>query len=337
MWRRCRSTAQPRILVTFGDKNFPTMSTGRTKFLDPKNDFAFKRIFGREQNRDILKAFLNDMLDHEHIGQIASVELLPTIQNPEAVSKKESILDVLCEDQNGVRYIVEMQIASTDHFLKRAHYYAAQAYGRQLRGGEDYANLKEVIFLAIVDFKLFPNKKAIKSDHIVLDKVTGEHDLRDFYFTFVELPKFTKSIDELQTNTEYWYYYLKHAPETVGEVYEKILDTAPPIFKRAYQELDKSYWSTAELNTYDSVMKNLLDEKSRLKFQYKQGRKKGKEEGKKEGKKEGIAIGEERGKKAGKKEIALEMLQDGASLEKIQKWTGLSKRALERIKADFMP
>ena len=131
------------------------MSSEHSRFLDPKNDFAFKRIFGREENKDILIAFLNDMLDHHYIGQIVAVTFLLTIQDPDTVDQKESLLDVLCEDQLGRQYIVEMQIARTDHFLKRAQYYASKAYSRQLQRGHPYSDLKEVIFLAIVDFPLF--------------------------------------------------------------------------------------------------------------------------------------------------------------------------------------
>ena len=73
-------------------------------------------------------------------------------------------------DDFGNYYIVEMQVAKDKTFIKRAQYYAAKAYSSQLNVGENYNNLKEIIFLAIIDFELFPDKKDFKSDHVILDK-----------------------------------------------------------------------------------------------------------------------------------------------------------------------
>ena len=118
----------------------------------------------------------------------------------------------------------------------------------------------------------------MKSSHITLDLATGEHDLRDFYYTFVELCKFTKDIDELESDTERWYFYLKNAQETIGEVYEKMI-AQTPILVKAYKELDKAYWSEAEMHTYDEVTKHALDTKAKLDYKYKEGLKEGRQEG----------------------------------------------------------
>ena len=122
------------------------------KFLDPKNDFAFKKIFGTEKNKDILIHFINDMLGFTGDKKIETVSFLKPNMDPDILSKKQSILDVLCADQKGRQYIVEMQVAKTTGFEKRAQYYAAKAYGNQLNQGEKYEKLKEVIFVAITDF-----------------------------------------------------------------------------------------------------------------------------------------------------------------------------------------
>ena len=180
-----------------------------SKFLDPKNDIAFKRVFGSENHKDILIHFINDILELKDSEQIESVEFLSPIQDPEIAYKKQSIIDVLCRDKNGVQIIVEMQVAPTKGFEKRAQYYAAKAYSRQLNSGsgEDgrYKHLKEVIFIAIADCIIFKNKTEYKSDHVILDKNSYEHDLQDFSFTFIELPKFKKDkISELETIIEKW-------------------------------------------------------------------------------------------------------------------------------------
>src|SRR6185437_10820901 len=108
--------------------------------------------------------FLNDMLEFKKGEQIKSVSFLKPIQDPEVAAKKQSIVDVLCEDEQGRQYIVEMQVAKVRGFEKRAQYYAAKAYTRQLNIGETYARLKEIIFLAITDFVMFPDKPSYKSD-----------------------------------------------------------------------------------------------------------------------------------------------------------------------------
>ena len=169
-----------------------------SKFLDPKNDFAFRRIFGSERNKDILIHFINDILVFKEAAPITEVIFLKTIQDPEIVTKKTSIVDVLCQDEKGNKYIVEMQVAKEKGFAKRAQYYAAKAYANQADVKGKYKNLKEIVFIAIANFIMFPNKKGFKSDHVILDRNSHEHDLRDFSFTFLELPKFKKTIDELQ-------------------------------------------------------------------------------------------------------------------------------------------
>lgn len=168
-----------------------------SKFLDPKNDIAFRKIFGSEKNQDILIHFLNDMLIFKEKKPIKEVQFLKTVQDPDLAAQKTSIVDLMCTDEAGNRYIVEMQVAKEKGFIKRAQYYAAKAYGTQLKIKEKYQVLKEVIFLAIADFIMFPQKSSYKSDHVILDINSFEHDLKDFSFTFLEIEKFNKSIDEL--------------------------------------------------------------------------------------------------------------------------------------------
>ena len=180
-----------------------------SKFLDPKNDFAFRQVFGQEKNKDILIHFLNDVLDHTHIGRIVAVQFLERVHDPEIAAKKQSIVDIRCTDQTGREYIIEMQVAKQPGFEKRAQYYASKAYSRQLMPAAQYEQLKEVIFIAITDYIVFPEKAAFKSDHLILDHKTQEHDLKDLYFTFIELPKFTKSTCELTSGLDYWCYYFK--------------------------------------------------------------------------------------------------------------------------------
>ena len=141
-----------------------------SKFLDPKNDVAFKKIFGTDKNKDILIHFLNDMITFKGQSSIVEVTFLKTTQDPETAAKKTSIVDILCKDEKGNTYIVEMQVAKEKGFEKRAQYYASKAYIAQADVGGEYHALKEIIFLAISNFIMFPNKSGFKSDHVILDK-----------------------------------------------------------------------------------------------------------------------------------------------------------------------
>ena len=297
------------------------------KFLDPKNDFCFKKIFGSEKNKDILIHFLNDMLVFKENLPIQNVTFLKTIQEPEIAVQKTSIVDVLCKDERGNQYIVEIQVAKEKGFEKRAQYYAAKAYCSQAHAGGSYADLKEIIFLAIADFVVFPNKAAYKSDHIVLDKETCENDLKDFSFTFLELPKFNKTINNLETIIEKWAYFFKHAETTSEHDVQKIIE-GDDIMERVYEELNRFSWNEEELLTYDQSEKYYNSYLATIEYGIEKGREEGREEGKKEGREEGIEIGFEKSKLA----IAQNMLKAGIDEKTISLVTGLS---LEQIKAFF--
>lgn len=286
-----------------------------SKFLDPKNDFAFKRIFGTERNKDIPIHFLNDMITFKEKGPIVDVTFLKTVQDPETAAQKSSIVDILCKDDRGNTYIVEMQVAKDKGFEKRAQYYAAKAYFSQVHVGGEYASLKEVIFLAICDYVLFPKKEAFKSDHEILDRETFENDLEDFSFTFLELPKFTKEVGQLSSMIDRWCYFFKHAEETSESDLAKIVDH-DPIIKRAFFELDRFSWNDEELLTYDQAEKYEGAYRASLAQSFDDGR----ETGRTEGKEEGIA------------EVAKKLIAQGSSPDFIASVTGLTLQEIALLK-----
>jgi predicted transposase/invertase (TIGR01784 family) len=282
-----------------------------SKFLDPKNDFAFRRIFGSEKNKDILIHFINDILSLEGDSRIQEVTFQPTIQEPEIASKKQSIVDVLCRDEKGEYIIVEMQVSPQEGFEKRAQYYAAKAYSRQLNKGKEvggrYEDLKAVVFIAICDSIIFKDKSGYLSKHIILDQETYTQDLQDFSFTFIELPKFhIADIHQLQNIVEKWCYFFKYAPITKEAEVKEIVGV-DQVIERAYEELNQFNWSETELNTYEKELKRIMDNQAAEAYLLKQG----------------IA--------QGKLEIAKNMLQEGCAVSLIEKVTGLSKQTIEQI------
>ena len=151
--------------------------------------------------------------------------------------------------------------------------------------GEHYKKLKEVIFLAIADYMMFPEKEALKSDHVILDRETFEHDLTDFSFTFLEIAKFTKRKEEIDTLSglvEKWCYFFKYAEDVTPEELHKIVGK-DRIIKKAYDELNSFYWTEDELMRYDTVIKCEKDYEAVLDQKYEDGLNQGKIQGKAEG------------------------------------------------------
>ncbi|BAO99396.1 putative uncharacterized protein [Wolbachia endosymbiont of Cimex lectularius] len=267
-----------------------------SKFLDACNDYAFKRIFGTEKNKDILIHFLNDILGFTGLATIQDVEFLATILDPEIAAKKQSIVDVLCKDSQGSRYIIEMQFTKTRGFEKRAQYYAAKAYSSQADQGDEYHNLKEIIFIAVADCIIFPDKAEYKSNYTIRDENTNEHDLKDFYFVFIELPKFTKTKeDQLENVVEKWCYFFRYAAETREEDLDKIVGS-DVIIKRAYEEMNKFNWSEEELLAYEQRKKRLMDEIAAFAQKFDEGVKVGEERADKKASKSAIKKEERKAK-----------------------------------------
>ncbi|MEM9569662.1 MAG: Rpn family recombination-promoting nuclease/putative transposase [Bacteroidota bacterium] len=295
-----------------------------TKYLNPKNDTAFKRIFGTEKNSDILISMLNAVLKNQLHKPIKQIKFLSPVQEPEVAGSKQSIVDVLCEDKDGCKYIIEMQISHVEGFEARAQYYAAKAFINQSKKGGQYYDLKEVIFLAFCDFNIFPKKKSYKSEHVILDKETYECNLDKFSFTFIDLVKFdkqqAKSVAEL-TLEEKFYYFLCHAAE-IGEK-DLALLVKDKTIKKAFTQLDRFGWSQEELARYEAAEKRDKDYRSTLIFQREKGLKRG------------IKLGEERGIKIGEQKerlkIITQLLASGMQKPQIAKLLKMSLLELDNI------
>lgn len=183
-------------------------------FIDPRTDLAFKKIFGSEDSQPILISFLNAIL---YQGDPTIVDL--SITNPYAEPRhqglKTSILDVKATLSTGERVIIEMQLINVEGFEKRVLYNAAKEYVNQLSSGSNYRGLQPVIALSIVNFTLFADERL--QDKVVSFFRLLEKEEQVFYpdgeieLVFVELPKFTMPLEEVDTLTEKWIYFMKHA------------------------------------------------------------------------------------------------------------------------------
>ncbi len=288
-----------------------------SRFLNPKNDLTFKRLFGSERNKDILIHFLNDIFART-TNPIEEVEFIKPIIDPEIKELRVSIIDVLCKDLEGNTFIIEMQCDVDTAFIKRAQYYASKVYISQRGKGDAYKDLKSVIFLAILDGTLFPDKKEYLSHHVILDKNSYEHDLKDFSYSFLELGKFKKKPKELKTILEKWTYFLKNASETSDKELPLIVGS-DHIIEKAFEALEEYNYSKEEMMYYDQLERNDDVYKTLLSDSENKGLQKGLQEGL------------QKGEKAKAVEIATTMKKAGMNKDVIQQLTGLSEEDVKKV------
>ncbi len=228
------------------------------QFADVKNDIAFRKIFGNETKKEILISFLNAVLKLEESKRINWVEILNPYQIPIVLGAKSTILDIKAKDETGKEYIVEMQVTDKIGFAKRVVFYTAKSYSSQLNVGENYAHLKPTIFIGILNFTFLEGDNYL-SRHLILDVETQEHKLKDLDFNFIELPKFQKNAEELETLVEKWVFFIKNA-ENLSLVPSNIDDDG---LKLAYTEADRHTWTRRDLEAYDYALMREADEITR--------------------------------------------------------------------------
>ncbi|MDZ7880898.1 MAG: Rpn family recombination-promoting nuclease/putative transposase [Saprospiraceae bacterium] len=132
-----------------------TLPEIKSIYFDPTTDFGFKKLFGEEANKDLLMDFLNSMLPSAH--QITSLTFQKTEQLPDHQDDRKTIYDILCQDKNGEKFIVEMQKAQMTYFTDRSIYYSTFPIQSQAVKGKWNFKLSRVYFIAILDFEYDKN------------------------------------------------------------------------------------------------------------------------------------------------------------------------------------
>jgi predicted transposase/invertase (TIGR01784 family) len=196
------------------------------KFINPKVDYAFQKIFGSHQSEKILISFLNAII-YEGENIIESLTIVNPFNPDQIISFKDTYLDVKAVLLDGSIVVIEMQVARMTAFNKRVAYNLAKAYANQLDKGEKYPLLNPAIAVTITDFILF-KKTDDPINKFVFQEETKKLECLDkeLRLIFVELPKFQKTLSELKNLTDKWIYFLKEAasldgiPESLGEVVE---------------------------------------------------------------------------------------------------------------------
>ncbi len=214
-------------------------------FLDVRTDFAFKKVFGSEQSKDILLSFLNAMIRFENGSSIVDLTIMDPYQIPLLKGMKETYVDVKAVLSTGQRVIIEMQVLNLDGFEKRILYNAAKAYVEQLNAGQLYSALEPIIALTITDFTMFADLNKVVSYFRLLEKEALIEYSGDIELIFIELPKFLKGAAELTGIIDKWIFFLKNAGSL--EYIPDSLAVEPPI-QRAFDIANTAGLSPEELD-----------------------------------------------------------------------------------------
>ena len=194
------------------------------RFLDVKTDYAFKKVFGSAESKPILISFLNALIGFPKGREVTDLIIVDPYQIPMLQGMKDTYVDVKATLADGREVIVEMQVLNIKGFEQRILYNAAKSYSRQLREGEDYTLLNPVIALTLTDFSLF-EADTVCSRFLLLEKERFIQYRDDIELIFFELPKFTKTDDQLATIQDKWLYFIKNAGRL--NIVPKALDEAP--------------------------------------------------------------------------------------------------------------
>jgi hypothetical protein len=267
-------------------------------FADLKNDYIFRRIFGTHP--DILVGLLNDLLERRDAQIIEQIEYLPGEQVPLAEGAKLSILDVRCRDRAGTTFVVEMQLLHHPGFINRVVYNACKAYAGQLKEGDWYTKLTDVVAISICDFDLWPDKEQDKkglarvpmlSRWNMTERASSNHGLLQVQYAFLELPKMPDRRPEVP-GPELWAWLFVHATE-LTEIPADL--TAGP-YRDALELANKAQFTVAELQAYEKARDEIRQVLEIAEARWTEGRIKGEIEGRIKGKIEGEIEGRIKGK-----------------------------------------
>ena len=286
------------------------------RYLDPKADLTFKKIFG--EHKDLLMSLLNALLPLEKDRQVESLEYLPAELVPDLPLGKNSIVDVRCKDKKGRQFIVEMQMIWTPAFQQRVLFNASKAFVRQLKRNRKYELLQPVYSLNLVN-ESFMNDYPDEFIHNynIVHELHSEKIIDGLHLTFVELPKFKPHSIAERKMAVLWLRFLTEINEDTTIVPEELLDN--PETSKALKEVEESAYTEQEIDAYEDFWDKLGAERLLLVDSNNISLEKGLALGREEGRAEGLA----QGRADSLAEVARAMLAKGMDAATIFELTGL--------------
>ena len=291
------------------------------RYISLLTDFGFKRIFGSDINKDLLIDFLNSLFNGEQV--VKNVTYLNSEHVGDVYAERKAIFDVYCENEHGEKFIVEMQNAYQTYFKDRSLYYATFPIREQAPKGDNWNfKLQHVYVVALLNYDM--NEEAFSHESInhdvgLLDKQTHKVFNNKLTFKYVEIARFNKDINELETNFDKWLYVLRNLSR---------LDNQPTylrneVFNRLFSQAEIARFDKKELKAYEDSLKAYRDIKNSLDT--------AKEEGRAEGRAEGLAKGRAEGASEKALTIARELFAMNMSIDNIKKVTGLTDDEIHNL------
>lgn len=292
------------------------------KYLNPKADLTFKRVFG--EHPDLVMSLLNALLPLKKGAEITEIEYLPAEMVPENPLRKYSIVDVRCKDKQGRQFLVEMQMLWSPEFYQRVLFNASKAYVRQLDKGETYELLQPVYSLNLVNDIFEPELEGYYHHYELVHVEHSDKVIDGLQLIFVELPKFTPHNYAEKKMQVLWLRYLTEINERTREVPEELLSN--PEINKALTELEESAFTEEQLAGYEHFWDGISVEKTIYNSAIRKGLAEGEAKGKAEGLAEGLAKG-----KAKLLLVAANMKKKGIDLASIIECTGLDEKTVNAL------
>ncbi|MEY4334120.1 MAG: hypothetical protein RLZZ196_2863 [Bacteroidota bacterium] len=289
--------------------------------ISPRVDLAFKKIFGVEENKDLLISLINSIVGQD--DQVEDITLLNPYNPKNFRQDKLSILDIKAKGIDGKRFNIEIQISDEADYDKRALYYWAKLYTEQLKVSQDYSALSKAIGIHILNFTSIPQAKNYHNVFHITEKDNGFAYFKDLELHTIELNKFTgDSSEELQdivaktrNALDMWLAFLTRNDLLKADKLPKELDNDK--LKKALKVLDVLNFSEEERELYEDHLKWLRIEANTLKKTAEKALA------------EGISIGEARSIE----KTAINMLKQKLDNKLISSVTGLSLEEIAKLKS----
>jgi len=301
--------------------------------INPRVDIAFKKLFGVEENKDLLISLINAIVSTE--DQVKSIKLLNPHNPQNFKSEKLSILDIKAEGHHGKRFNIEIQMTDHADYDKRALYYWAKLYAEQLEPGHNYDKLNKAIGIHILNFTSILESKKYHNTFHITEQESGVRYFKELELHTIELNKFDTGIEDdfqkllskMKEKIDIWCAFLTKYDLLSKKQAELPKEPNYVELKKALHIIEVMNFSDEERNSYEDHLKWLRDETSALEKKFRDGREAGKVEGKVEGRAEGEAIGIEK--------TAVKMLKENADIKFIATVTGLSENEILRLKSKY--
>lgn len=287
------------------------------RYLNPHTDFGFKRLFGSEFNKELLISFLNAMFHGEQ--NVKDVTYLNSKQLGDRIDERRAVFDVYCENDKGEKFIVEMQNIYQEFFKDRTIYYSTFPIREQARRGGDWDfHLNSVYTVGLLNFNFAEGLDDARRWHheVKLMEVDTKEVFYDkLTYVYVEIPKFNKKEDELETMYDKWMYVLKN----LSSLMNRPAALQERVFTRLFEQAEISKFNSDELRMYEDSVNAFRDIVNAIRSAEKKKFAEGRAKGLAEGRAEGLA------------EIVRAMLAKGMAKDLIAELTGMSVDDINRL------